>query len=231
MNASIAATHADREEIANTLTHGLGIVLAVIGAVVLLLAAQASAAPYAPIACVVYGATMIVLYLASTLYHGAGIWHASGIAPLRPRLRAFDHIAIFLLIAGTYTPYVLIALRGTWGWSLFAIVWSLAALGTLFELTSLRRFRGAMVALYLGMGWVGIVAIKQLFAALAAPGVWLVLAGGLAYSLGVIFYKMKSLRYHHAIWHLFVLAGSVLFYLSILLYVIPGVLPEIPGKT
>ena len=222
MNASIAATYADREEIANTLTHGFGVVLAVIGSGMLLYAAHASAAPYAAIACVVYGMTMIVLYLASTLYHGAGIRDTSDDSPRRKRLRAFDHIAIFLLIAGTYTPYVLVALRGVWGWSLFAIVWSLAAIGTIFELTSLRRFRGAMIALYLGMGWVGIVAIKQLSAALAPAGVWLVLAGGLAYSLGVIFYKMKSLHYHHAIWHLFVLAGSVLFYFSILLYVIPG---------
>ena len=222
MNASIAPIHVDREEVANTLTHGLGIVLAILGTAVLLSAARASTAPYAAIACAVYGTTMIVLYLASTLYHGAGIQQANGAAAPRPRLRAFDHIAIFLLIAGTYTPYVLIALRGAWGWSLFAIVWSLAAIGTVFELTSLRRFHGTMIALYLGMGWVGIIAIKQLFAALAPAGVWLVLAGGLAYSLGVIFYKMKSLRYHHAIWHLFVLAGSVLFYFSILLYVILG---------
>ena len=221
MNATIAANHTDREEIANTLTHGFGIVLAIIGAVVLLPAAKASAAPYAPIACAVYGATMIVLYLASTLYHGAGIQHATGAAPPRPRLRAFDHIAIFLLIAGTYTPYVLITLRGVWGWSLFAIVWSLAALGVVFELTSLRRYRGAMVALYIGMGWVGLVAIKPLLAALAPTGLWLLFGGGAAYTLGVIFYRMKSLRYHHAIWHLFVLAGSVLQYLSILCYVIP----------
>jgi len=225
MNATIAATHTDREEIANTLTHGLGIVLAVVGTAVLLLAAQASVVPYALSACTVYGATMIVLYLASTLYHGAGIPHATGAAPPRPRLRAFDHIAIFLLIAGTYTPYVLITLRGAWGWSLFAIVWSLAAVGTVFELTSLRHYRGAMVALYIGMGWVGLVAIKPLLAALAPTGLWLLFGGGVAYTLGVVFYKMKSLRYHHAIWHLFVLAGSVLQYFSILLYVIPDVIP------
>jgi len=221
MNASIAMAQADREEIANTLTHGLGIVLAVVGTVVLLAAAQASGSPYAPIACAVYGATMIVLYLASTLYHGAGIQRMQGIAPERPRLRAFDHIAIFLLIAGTYTPYVLISLRGVWGWSLFAIVWSLAAVGAVFELTSLRRYRGAMIALYIGMGWCGIAAIQPLVQAIAPTGLWLLFGGGAAYTLGVIFYKMKSLRYHHALWHLFVLAGSVLQYFSILYYVIP----------
>jgi hemolysin III len=222
MSASIAQPYADREEIANTVTHGLGIVLAVVGTAVLLYAARGSGEPYAFVACAVYGATMIVLYLASTLYHGAGIQHLDGTARERPRLRAFDHIAIFLLIAGTYTPYVLVTLRGVWGWSLFAIVWSLAALGAIFELTSLRRFRGAMVALYIGMGWVGLVAIKPLVAALAPVGLWLLFGGGAAYTLGVIFYKMRSLPYHHAIWHLFVLAGSTLQYFSILLYVLPA---------
>jgi len=222
MNVSIAAVQTDREEIANTLTHGLGIILAVAGTAVLLTAAQARSAPHATIACAVYGATMIVLYLASTLYHGAGIQHANGTAPPRPRLRAFDHIAIFLLIAGTYTPYVLITLRGVWGWSLFTIVWSLAVLGTVFELTHLRRYRGAMVALYIGMGWVGIAAIKPLVAALAPAGLWLLFGGGAAYTLGVIVYKMKSLRYHHAIWHVFVLAGSAMQYFSILRYVVPA---------
>ena len=221
MNVSIALPQADREEIANTLTHGLGIVLAVVGTFVLLAAAQASGRADAPAACAVYGTTMIVLYLASTLYHGAGIQRLPGIVPERPRLRAFDHIAIFLLIAGTYTPYVLIALRGVWGWSLFAIVWSLAVVGVVFELTSLRRFRGAMIALYIGMGWCGIAAIQPLVQAIAAPGLWLLFGGGVAYTLGVVFYKMKSLRYHHALWHLFVLAGSVLQYFSILYYVIP----------
>jgi hemolysin III len=220
MNASTALAHADREEIANTLTHGLGIVLAAIGGGVLLIVAAASRTPYAPVACAVYAATMIVLYVASTLYHGAGISRPHGIAPARARLRAFDHIAIFLLIAGTYTPYVLIALRGPWGWSLFAIVWSLAAIGTVFELTSLRRYRGAMIALYIGMGWCGIAAIQPLLRAIAAPGLWLLIGGGVAYTLGVVFYKMKSLRYHHAVWHLFVLAGSALQYFSILGYVV-----------
>jgi hemolysin III len=221
VNTSIAQPRADREEIANTLTHGLGIVFAVIGAGVLLIAASASGTPYVPAACAIYGATLIALCVASTLYHGAGILRVHGIAPARPRLRALDHIAIFLLIAGTYTPYTLIALRGPWGWSLFVIVWALAAVGAVFELTPLRRYRNAMIALYIGMGWCGIAAIHPLVRAIAAPGLWLLLGGGAAYTLGVIFYKMKSLRYHHAIWHLFVFAGGVLQYFSILRYVIP----------
>lgn len=223
MDASVELSPADREEVANTFTHGFGIVLAVIGTAALLLAARASAAAGASVACGVYGATMILLYLASTLYHGAGIRRTNGVLPSRPRLRAFDHIAIFLLIAGTYTPYVLITLRGPWGWSLFAIVWSLAAVGAVFELTSLRQHRGAMIALYIGMGWVGIAAIQPLVRAIAPAGLWLLIGGGVAYTLGVVFYKMRSLRYHHAIWHLFVLAGSVLQYFSILNYVLSPV--------
>jgi hemolysin III len=222
MNTSTAVPNIDREEIANTLTHGLGIVLAVIGTGVLLIAASASGIPYAPTACAVYGATMIVLYTASTLYHGAGISRPHGIAPARVRLRAFDHIAIFLLIAGTYTPFALIALHGPWGWSLFAIVWALAAIGAVFELTPLRRYRNAMIALYIGMGWCGIAAIQPLLRAVPAPGLWLLIGGGAAYTLGVVFYKMKSLRYHHALWHLFVFAGSALQYFSILHYVVPA---------
>src|SRR5579883_1217790 len=220
MSVSIAQPYLDREEIANTLTHGFGAVLAVVGAAVLLFAARASGAPYAVAACAVYGATMVVLYLASTLYHGAGIQRAGDVPSPRLLLRAFDHIAIFLLIAGTYTPYVLITLRGPWGWSLFAIIWTLAALGVVFELSALRRFRRAMIALYIGMGWVGLIAIKPLVAALAPDGLWLLLGGGVMYTLGVVFYRLRRLRYHHAIWHLFVLAGSVMQYFSVLFYVL-----------
>ena len=136
-------------------------------------------------------------------------------------LRTLDHIAIFLLIAGTYTPFVLIALRGTWGWSLFAITWLLAALGVIVELSALRRFRGAMVALYIAMGWVGVIAIKPLVAALPTAGLWLMFGGGVSYTFGVVFYVWRSLRYHHAVWHLFVLGGSVLQYFAVLWYVLP----------
>jgi hemolysin III len=156
-----------------------------------------------------------MLYTSSTLYHSA-------VLPERKRkLRIFDHLAIFLLIAGTYTPFVLIALRGVWGWTLFAIVWSLAAVGTIIELSQLARYRRVMVALYIAMGWVGLIAIKPLVAALPAAGLWLLFGGGVSYTLGVVFYRWHSLRYHHAVWHLFVLGGSVLQYFSVLYYVLP----------
>ena len=159
---------------------------------------------------------MWLLYLCSTLYHA---WPQTR---LKCALQIVDHSAIFLLIAGTYTPFVLIALRGAWGWTLFAIVWSLAAVGTIIELSQLARFRRLMVALYIAMGWVGLIAIEPLVAALPAPGLWLLFGGGASYTLGVVFYRWHGLRYHHAVWHLFVLGGSVLQYFSVLYYVLPA---------
>jgi hemolysin III len=202
------------EELANGLTHAAGILLSLAGIAVLLIAA-ARTTPHALIACAIYGITLVALYTTSTLYHA--IRHPQS----KQLLRTLDHIAIFLLIAGTYTPFVLITLRGVWGWSLFATIWTLAALGVVFELTSLRRFRGAMVTLYIAMGWVGLVAIKPLATALPSAGLWLLFGGGAAYTCGVVFYRMHGLRYHHALWHLCVLAGSVLQYFAVLDYVLP----------
>jgi hemolysin III len=133
-----------------------------------------------------------------------------------------DHIAIFLLIAGTYTPFTLIALRGTWGWSLFGIVWSLALLGSALELGVLKRYRRFAVLLYIAMGWVGIIAFRPLLAHLQTGGMVLLLGGGAAYTLGVPFYLWRRLPYHHSVWHFFVLAGSVLQFLAVLLYVVPN---------
>lgn len=215
MSAKITRRYSVGEELANSLTHGLGIVLSVVGICVLLFAAKSSGVPHALGSCAIYGLTLVTLYTTSTLYH------SSRVAQSKQLLRTLDHIAIFLLIAGTYTPFVLITLHGAWGWSLFAVTWSLAALGVIFELTSLRRFRGAMVALYIAMGWVGLAAIKPLVAALPSVGLWLLFGGGAAYTLGVVFYQMHRLRYHHAVWHLFVLSGSVLQYFAVLYYVLP----------
>jgi hemolysin III len=199
------------EELANMLTHAFGAVLSLVGVAVLVIAASATDFPYALPSCAIYGVTLVLLYTASTLYH----------RDPQPHLRTLDHIAIFLLIAGTYTPFVLITLQGEWRWSLFAITWSLALLGVILELTPLRRHRGAMVVLYIGMGWVGLIALKQLVAALPGPGLWLLFGGGATYTLGVLFYRMRNLRYHHAVWHLFVLGGSVLQYFAVLYYVLP----------
>lgn len=200
------------EELANSLTHGLGLLLSIAGLCGLMLV---SGGVRETASCLVYGATLIFVYATSTLYHGVRLPQAKRL------LRTLDHVAIFLLIAGTYTPFMLIALRGAWGWSLFAVVWTLAAVGAALELTALRRWRGAMIGLYIAIGWVGLVALKPLAAALPTPGLWLLFGGGASYTFGVLFYVWRRLRYHHAVWHLFVLGGSALQYFAVLLYVLP----------
>ena len=210
---SAAMRYTPGEELANSLTHGFGLLLSV-GGLFVLMAAAGGVGEIA--SCLVYGVTLILVYATSTLYHGVR-------APAAKRLlRTLDHVAIFLLIAGTYTPFVLIALRGAWGWSLFGLVWVLATLGALFELSAWRHARGVRVALYIAIGWVGLIALKPLVAALPVPGLWLLFGGGVSYTAGVLFYVWRSLRYHHAVWHLFVLAGSVLQYFAVLYYVLPG---------
>lgn len=210
--AAVDTRYSGAEELANSLTHGLGLLLSALGMAWLLVN---SGGALEVASCLVYGATLVFVYGTSTVYHGV-----SG-ARAKQLLRTLDHVAIFLLIAGTYTPFVLIALRGPWGWSLFGVVWSLAVLGAIFEMTRLRRHRRALIAMYVGLGWIGLVALKPLVAALPAAGLWLLFGGGVSYTVGVLFYRWHGLRYHHAIWHVFVLAGSVLQYLAVLWYVLP----------
>ncbi len=202
------------EEIASSLSHALGIVLGIAGLAVLAAFATLHGGTSRIVSVSIYGATLILLFTASTLYHAVPNPRA------KPILRVLDHSAIFLLIAGTYTPFALISLRGPWGWSLFAIVWTLAIIGIALELRHVRN-RVVAALLYLGMGWVGIVAIKPMLANIEPGGLWLLFAGGLCYTLGVPFYLWKRLPYNHALWHLFVLAGSVLQFFSVLLYVLP----------
>ena len=207
--------YSPREEIANSVTSGIGTVLATAGSAVLIASATKYGTVWHIVSCSVYGATLIFLYAVSTLYHGS-------VSPrLKPMLRSLDHSAIFLLIAGTYTPFTLVNLRGAWGWSLLGAVWGLAVLGIVFQ-AWLRRWPVASVGLYVGMGWAGVVAIKPVFAAVAPGGLVLLLVGGLAYMLGLGFYAWRRLPYHHAIWHVFVLAGSISHFFAILFYVIPS---------
>ena len=203
------------EEIANTITHGLGVILALGGLVVLIVFAALYGNAWHIVSCSIFGAALILLYLASTLYHAIQDPGA------KPILRILDHSAILVLIAGTYTPFTLVSLRGPWGWTLFGIIWSLAVAGILIETTRLRRFRGWLIALYVIMGWAVVAAVKPMMENVGTGGLWLLLSGGLAYTGGIVFYLWKRLPYNHAIWHLFVLAGSVLHYFAILLYVIP----------
>jgi len=202
-------------ELANSVTHGIGFVLSIVGLVVLVVLAEVNGGARHVVACSIYGSTLVVLYLASTLYHS--IW-----SPRIKRIfKTIDHMAIYLLIAGTYTPFTLISLRGGWGWSVFGVIWGLALLGIVYKIFFIGRWRGASVAIYLAMGWFCVIAFKPLIASLSAGGVSWLVAGGLAYSVGVIFYVWKTLPYHHAIWHLFVMAGSLCHFFSIMLYVLP----------
>jgi hemolysin III len=206
------------DELASTLIHAAGILLSIAGLVVLVAVAALRGDARAVLACAVFGSTLILLYTASTLYHAL-----PGELPRRV-LRTLDHIAIFLLIAGTYTPFTLIVLPGAWGWSLFGVIWTLAIAGSALELGLLRRLqtRWLAVAIYVAMGWVALVAFEPLHTHLAPGGLALLIAGGVTYTLGVPFYLCRRLPFHHAVWHGFVLAGSVLHYLAVLLYVIPA---------
>lgn len=204
------------DELASSVIHGIGILLSIVGLTVLVLHTANGGTASDVLASAVYGISLILLYTASTLYH------AIRAEPARRMLRTLDHIAIFLLIAGTYTPFTLIALRGTWGWSLFGIVWSLALLGSALELGLLKRYRRFAVLLYVAMGWVGIIAFRPLLMHLQTGGMVLLLAGGAAYTLGVPFYLWRKLPYHHSVWHFFVLAGSVLQFLAVFFYVVPS---------
>ena len=206
--------HTRAEELVHALIHGLGAVLGVVGLWFMVALAEGSGDPWRIVAAAVYCASLILLYSASTLYHILPRSRAKSV------LQAFDHSAIYLLIAGTYTPFTLVTLRGGWGWSLFGVVWGLAVLGVVQEAVLRRRFLWLSLALYLSMGWLVVVAAKPLAANFPAAGLLLLGLGGLAYTGGIYFYVSRRVPYHHAIWHGFVLAGSLCHYFAILRYVV-----------
>jgi hemolysin III len=217
--AGAEALYSAGEEIAHAVTHGLGAVLAIVGLVVLVARAALYGNTWHIIASSVFGATLVLMYTASALYHGIPHPRAKKV------LRVIDHSLIFLLIAGTYTPFTLVTLRGPWGWTLFALTWGLAFAGIAFKFYATGKFEKYekfSLGFYLGMGWCAVIAIKPILGLLEPGALLLMLAGGLTYSGGVAFYTWERLRYHHAIWHLFVLAGSILHYFAVLFYVIPS---------
>ena len=216
---AIATGYSVREEIAHSVTHGVGLLLSVVGLATLLVYASQYGDVWHIVSSSIYGATLIALYSSSTLYH------AITVPGVKQFLQRLDHAAIFLLIAGTYTPFTLVNLRGGWGWTLFGMVWSIAIAGMVMELVVKKRYRRISLGLYLGLGWLVMIAIEPMLANVAPGGLLLLLAGGLFYSLGVIFYVWKTLLYHHAIWHLFVLAGSALHFFAVFLYVVPDAPP------
>jgi hemolysin III len=199
------------EEIAHVATHGVGILLSIVAIAALLVAAGANGAgAWRATGGVVFGASALLLFTTSVLYH-------SSTSPrLRPRLRLLDHSAIYVLIAGTYTPFALGVLGGTWGWTLFGLVWGLAAAGIIAKTMLGFRFPAASTLLYLAMGWIGVVVAKPLMATLTQHELTWIVAGGLAYTFGVPFYAWKGRPYMHAIWHLFVLAGVTCHFVAVL---------------
>lgn len=202
------------EEQLHALTHGLGALLGIAALLLMLKVSINNADNWQIISALIYGSSLVLLYSSSTLYHSI---HQPQI---KHRLRQWDHAAIFILIAGTYTPFTLVSLRHDWGLFLFTFIWLIAIFGVILELATGLKYKKLSLALYLGLGWIVVVAIKPMLANVASTAMWLLLAGGLCYSGGVVFYVWKSLYLHHVIWHLFVLCGSILHFLAIYCYVL-----------
>lgn len=215
MNSPAIPRYSFGEEVANSVTHGIGIVLAIAGLAVLIAFSARNGNAWHVTASAIFGATLILCFTASTLYHSVTNER------LKQTLRVFDHSAVFLLIAGTYTPFMLIGLPGPWGWTILTAVWVLAITGIALKFVLRGRLHGLIVALYLGMGWLVVVAIKPLLENIGTGGMVFLAGGGLAYTIGVIFYKWRRLPYSHAIWHGFVLLGGGLHYFGVLFYLIP----------
>ncbi len=203
------------EEIANSITSGIGTALSIAALVIMLVYASKYGDAWHITSVSIFGFSLVFSHLASTLYHS--------IAPPRAKrvFKLIDHLAIYILIAGTYTPFVLVNLRGPWGWSLFAGIWTLAIFGVLIKITPLDRIRGLSTAFYVAMGWSVIIAINPMLENVAAGGIQLLVAGGLFYTVGVIFYAWDRIPFGHAIWHAFVVGGSVCHFFAVLFYVIP----------
>ena len=198
------------EEIFNSITHGIGTLLSIVALVILVVFAVGKGNIWHIVSFAIFGGTMVLLYLSSTLYHS---FTREKVKNLFAR---FDHAAIFLLIAGTYTPFVLTVLRGAFGWTIFGIIWTIAITGVVIRSIYLARFKKFMVYLYLFMGWMFVVAIVPMVRNLSVISILFLFLGGIFYSLGVIFYNRKNLKYAHGIWHLFVLAGSIMHFFSVL---------------
>lgn len=200
------------EEIANSVSHGVGLIAALAASPFLVVSAVRQGDAARIVGASVFVAAMVLLYLTSTLYHALPRTRAKRV------FRVLDHASIFILIAGTYTPFTLGVLRGGWGWTLFGLVWGLAVLGITLKAVARTRFPVLSTCLYVGMGWLALIAIRPLWMRMPAPGLVWLLAGGIAYTAGVAFYAADRLRYVHFVWHLFVMAGTVCHFVAVLNY-------------
>ena len=209
MSTQWPAHYSRGEEIANTLTHGVGLLLALVGLPLLVLAARERGDALLVAGASVFGATLVAMYASSTCYHA--------LRPSRAKqvLQMVDHVAIYLLIAGSYTPFALGVLRGTLGWWLLGVIWALAMLGIVFKVAVRTRYPRLSTTLYVGMGWVALAPIRPLALALPPTGFWLLVGGGLAYTAGVFFYVRSRPAYMHAVWHVFVMAGSACHFVAV----------------
>ena len=213
--SSSDVSYTTSEEVANSLTHAIGAALSVAGLSVLVSLAARNGDAWRVVSFSIYGASLVTLYLASTFYHS---FQQPG---LKRVLRVVDHSSIYLLIAGTYTPFTLVTLRGPAGWAIFGIMWALALAGIIFKVFLTGRFRIVSVGIYVMMGWFVVFVLKLALEAVPPAGMLWLLAGGLAYTFGIVFYAWKKMPYNHAVWHLFVMAGSALHFFAILLHVLP----------
>jgi len=203
------------EEIANSITHGIGVMMGIAALVVLVTFAGIDGDVWRVVSFSIFGSTLILVYAVSTLYHGLT-------SPKAKRIfQVLDHSAIYLLIAGTYTPFTLVNMRGGWGWTVFGLIWGCAVLGVVMKAAFMNRLRVFPMILYVVMGWLVLIAVKPLLAVLPAMGfVWL-LIGGLSYTFGLIFFALNRMPYNHAVWHLFVLGGSICHFFCLLFYTLP----------
>jgi hemolysin III len=203
-----------KEEIANAITHGIGVLLSIWGLVMLIIQAVDKGNAYHVVSFTIFGSALIAVYLSSTLFHAIQANRAKHF------FNIMDHSAIYFLIAGTYTPITLGPLRGPWGWSVFGVIWGLAIFGIVMKAINVGKHRTLSTMIYVGMGWMILIALKPRLELVPANGLWLLLAGGLSYSVGVVFYIFKNIPYGHSIWHIFVLGGSVCHFLAIYFYAV-----------
>lgn len=213
----MATTHTftKKEEVVNATTHGIGVLFSITALVLLLIGASKEGTIWHTVSFTVYGVTMVILYLSSTLLHSFPEGR------VKDWFEICDHASIYLFIAGTYTPFLFVVIKGTLGWTLFGVVWGLAVIGFIFKLFFAKKFLYLSTFLYIAMGWLIVIAWKPISSTLPENGVLLLVIGGVIYTVGTIFYVWRGFKFHHAIWHLFVLGGTVVHFFSILWYVLP----------
>lgn len=213
----MANTHVytKKEEVVNAITHGVGVLLSIAALVFLIIFSVQKGSAWHVVISVIYGVSMLLLYVSSTLVHSFPEGKTKDLFEI------FDHSAIYLYIAGTYTPIMLLVIQGTLGWTLLGIVWGVAVIGVVFKAFFVKKFLFLSTILYIAMGWLIVIAWGPLSAAMPSAGIQLLVAGGLLYTFGAVFYVWRGFPYHHAVWHLFVLAGSVAHFFAVLFYIIP----------